>query len=322
MKSRIIVPLSLVLLSGFVILLGLYLFGINMKFMSGSIITACSDIIRDFQNHIHFSPESFASFLVIVAGLLGLALMFKQLISFMYSYIKLNNHLKSRHIPYKLKKIIHNHDLAGISFYLPNSVKLTAYTIGFFKPKIILSRQMVKKFSYKELEAVVLHEVHHVRNFHIWWLLISKLTSALLFFVPVVDYLVQELKLEFELASDSFVVETQKTNDYLRSSLIQNLQLETKVIPNFATPPIEKRIEYLTSGKSSFSKLNYKKIGISVVVLVFMFGMTIYSPAKTSAQISNLVCNDNSQCQTTDCDSHYEFDNRNFSSEALFSSQQ
>lgn len=322
MKSRIIVPLSLVLLSGFVIILGLYLLKINLNFMTESIITVCSDIIQDFQNHIHFSPESFTSLLVLVVGLLGLSLMFKQFISFMYSYVNLNNHLSSTHVPNKLKNIIQTHNLTEISFYLLDTTKLTAYTIGFFKPKIVLSKQMVKKLSFKELEAVVLHEVHHVKNFHIWWLLISKLTSALLFFVPVVDYLVQELKLEFELASDSFVVETQKTNDYLRSSLIQNLQFETKDIPNFATPPIEKRIEYLISGKSSFSKLNYKKLGISVVVLVFMFGMTIYSPAKTSAQISNLICNDSSECQTTDCTSHYESDILNFSPAVSFSPQQ
>lgn len=308
MRSKKTLPVVFVLISIIVFLLGFYLFAVNANFNLKSIIVVCSEVLKGLQNRVYFSLDGFFSLLILLIISIGFSLMLRQLFVFMVSYKNLNKNSKTNKTPLKLTKIIRKHNLKNISFYILDSSKFTAYTTGFFKSKIFISKHIIINLSFQQLESVVLHEVYHVRSFHIWWLIISKLASSLLFFVPIIEHLAGELRLEFELAADSFAIKKQKTNDHLCASLLLNLKSKSGVIPYFATPPIEKRIEYLVSGKIIKSKMGYKKIGISVVVMLIMFGLVTMRPASTNAKI--------------DCSNTYESNTLNFSPAMLFSYQQ
>ena len=319
MNFRVVTPLSIFFISASILVLGFTLLEINIQFIANSLITVCTNVLSDLQEHVHFNFYTLLSLLVLATGILGLLLMLRRLVVFLFSYRKLGSHLKSKSISQKLNSIIRKHDLEYISFSIIDSVDSTAYTIGFFKPKIIVSNRMIDTFSFKQLEAVVLHESYHVRHFHMWLLLFSKLISSLLFFVPVIEVLVQKLILEFELAADAFVIETQRTKSHLCSSLALSLTFEDGVALQFATPPITQRIEYLVSGSIDSNKIDLKKMTVSVVTVASMFLLFVFNPSRINADLRDLVCSDSRECQTNDCVSHYESDKINFSPAILFS---
>src|SRR5581483_130700 len=57
---------------------------------------------------------------------------------------------------------------------------------GIVRPKVVIGRELLRRFSAKELEAALLHESYHVRNFDPLRVLLAGTFSKGLFFVPVV----------------------------------------------------------------------------------------------------------------------------------------
>lgn len=78
--------------------------------------------------------------------------------------------------------------------------------IGFFKPAILLPRWAVEELSLEELNAVVLHELGHLRRWDDWTNLAQKIVRAILFFHPGVWWIDSRLTLEREMACDDLVL--------------------------------------------------------------------------------------------------------------------
>jgi beta-lactamase regulating signal transducer with metallopeptidase domain len=87
--------------------------------------------------------------------------------------------------------------------------------IGFFRPMVILPRWTVEELSAEELNAVVLHEMAHLRRWDDWSNLAQKVIRALFFFHPAVWWLDSRLTLEREMACDDLVLaETSDARGY------------------------------------------------------------------------------------------------------------
>ncbi|KKQ93180.1 MAG: Transcriptional repressor, CopY family, partial [Candidatus Levybacteria bacterium GW2011_GWA1_39_11] len=204
--------------------LGAYLLITKTTLHPQLFITACGEVLKNIQEHVHFNPDGVLSSLILFVTTISVSLALFQLIKFVVSHRRLHRFQAEETLPDNLKTIVSKHDLSQTAVVVDRNNKLTAYTIGLFKPKIIVSSALIAKLSHEQLEAVVLHELHHLRSRHLLWLLLSKLISSLFFFIPLVEYLAQQLKTEFELAADAFVVEKQKTRDHLCGSLALNIQ--------------------------------------------------------------------------------------------------
>jgi len=79
--------------------------------------------------------------------------------------------------------------------------------IGFFKPMIVIPRWALAELSMEELEAVLLHEMAHLRRWDDWSNLTQKIIRALLFFHPAVWWIDNRLTLEREMACDELVLD-------------------------------------------------------------------------------------------------------------------
>jgi beta-lactamase regulating signal transducer with metallopeptidase domain len=77
---------------------------------------------------------------------------------------------------------------------------------GFFRPRILLSPELLANLSVAELEQVVLHEVEHLRRYDDWTNLLQKLSLVLVPLHPVLLWLDRRLCLERELACDDSVL--------------------------------------------------------------------------------------------------------------------
>ena len=255
------------------------------------------------------------SSLVLLVAAAGVGFSLWQLVRFLFAHRKLHQMKNVSRIPGKLQWVMNKHNLKDNSILIENGGTLTAYTIGLFKPRIVISNSLINNLTKQQLEAVVLHELYHFKNRHVLWLLLSRLISALFFFIPLIDYLSQQLKTEFELAADSFVVEKQKTKRHLCDSLALNLQYAGGVIPHFATSPIETRVESLVGNNFSFNRISIRQLVVSVFSLIIMLGLAFIQPSNISANsgvVSGGLCKSDVECQSTDCSAYETSELHNF----------
>ena len=90
--------------------------------------------------------------------------------------------------------------------------------IGFTKPRVVIPSWTVEELSSLELNAILLHELAHLRRRDDWTNLIQKLVKAVLFFHPGVWWMEKELSLHREMACDDEVLaETGNPRSYAES---------------------------------------------------------------------------------------------------------
>lgn len=307
-KRNIILPASFIVISGVTLFLGIYLITTRTSLHLKPFITFCGEVLKNIQDHVHIDSDGAASFLIILASTIGVSLASMQIIRFLRSHKQLLQlHHDEVSLPKKLNRIVNKNNLQHISFMVTKDRHLTAYAIGLIRPRIAISESLIARVSSSQLEAIILHEFYHVRSRHVLWMLLAKVTSSLLFFVPLIKYLTRQLKIEFELEADSFVAQKQRTRNHICSALALNLKYANGVMPHFSTSPIERRVESLTTEKSALEKVRGSQLSISLLSIGFMLGLIFTQPNQATAAInpqSNLTCSIEEECMTTDCLDH------------------
>jgi beta-lactamase regulating signal transducer with metallopeptidase domain len=77
---------------------------------------------------------------------------------------------------------------------------------GFFRPRILLSPELLAALSPRELQQVILHEMEHLRRYDDWTNLLQKLSLALVPLHPVLLWLDRQMCVERERACDDSVL--------------------------------------------------------------------------------------------------------------------
>ena len=91
--------------------------------------------------------------------------------------------------------------------------------IGFIKPLVVIPSWAMRELSAVELNAILLHELAHLRRWDDWTNLIQKIVGALLFFHPAVWWIEKKLALEREMACDDLVlVQSGQSAKFMRSA--------------------------------------------------------------------------------------------------------
>jgi beta-lactamase regulating signal transducer with metallopeptidase domain len=78
--------------------------------------------------------------------------------------------------------------------------------IGFMRPAVVIPAWAMRELSAPELNAILLHELAHLRRWDDWTNLVQKIVGALLFFHPAVWWIEKRLSLEREMACDDAVL--------------------------------------------------------------------------------------------------------------------
>jgi len=86
--------------------------------------------------------------------------------------------------------------------------------IGFFRPAVVIPRWAMQELSTAELNAVLLHELAHLRRWDDWTNLLQKLFRAILFFHPAVWWIESKLSVEREMACDDIVLAKTDARSY------------------------------------------------------------------------------------------------------------
>ncbi|AHF17379.1 hypothetical protein NIASO_06435 [Niabella soli DSM 19437] len=94
-------------------------------------------------------------------------------------------------------------------------------TIGFLKPVILLPVAVVNQLSVRQLEAIILHELAHIKNndYLINW--VNQVILTILYFNPFARLLVKMQELDREQSADGWVTRFQYDPHLYASTLLQ-----------------------------------------------------------------------------------------------------
>jgi bla regulator protein BlaR1 len=82
-------------------------------------------------------------------------------------------------------------------------------TIGYLKPVILLPLAAINQLSPQQLEAVLLHELAHIRRYDYFINLVIRFIQTILYFNPFVKALVKTVEIEREKSCDEMVIQFQ-----------------------------------------------------------------------------------------------------------------
>lgn len=96
-------------------------------------------------------------------------------------------------------------DVRSAGLYVSQDMRVPT-AVGFLKPSVVLPAWALAELSPAELNAVLLHELAHLRRWDDWTNLAQKILRAVFFFHPAVWFVENRLSLEREMACDDLVL--------------------------------------------------------------------------------------------------------------------
>ncbi|QGQ94673.1 M56 family peptidase [Paenibacillus psychroresistens] len=217
LKSNLIF-LSILLLCTLVLLnMGLYithtLYGLQYTW---GIFNCLLKITIEF-SQLHFLFH-IGSFILIIYTFLRVCIrIFKQItLTLKWNrYFNENEHsLSSKHI--KAKYSHSNSEICVIEH--PGFIALT---IGIFKPRIILSTFVLTQFDEQEIEAIILHEQYHFKNYDPLKVFLVTLILDAINYIPIIKILVHHYKICKELMADQYAISKMNSSFGLSKALLK-----------------------------------------------------------------------------------------------------
>jgi beta-lactamase regulating signal transducer with metallopeptidase domain len=111
---------------------------------------------------------------------------------------------------------------------------LEAVAIGYLRPMVLLPVSMVTQMPPEMLEAVIAHELAHIRRFDLWVNLFQRVAETLLFYHPAVWWLSSRLRAEREFCCDEMAVKATRQ----RATYASALENVARARPLFKSPAL------------------------------------------------------------------------------------
>jgi beta-lactamase regulating signal transducer with metallopeptidase domain/outer membrane protein assembly factor BamB len=96
--------------------------------------------------------------------------------------------------------------LRGSSRVFVSGRALEAVALGYLRPMVLLPATLMTQMQPEMLEAVIAHELAHIRRLDLWVNLAQRVVETLLFYHPAVWWLSSRLRAERELCCDELAV--------------------------------------------------------------------------------------------------------------------
>lgn len=155
--------------------------------------------------------------------------------------------------------------------------------LGHLKPIVLLPLSLVSRLDVQQVEAILLHELAHIKRHDYFWNILQMVMETLLFFNPVAWWLSGLIREEREHCCDDYVLRrTQQSLPYAHALLALEEYRISSYTAAMALSGTQKnsllnRIKRITAMKQN--KGNTQKILASVTVLVLLAAMACFATA-------------------------------------------
>ncbi len=152
-------------------------------------------------------------------------------------------------------------------------------TVGFLKPVILLPVAMVNQLSMEQTQAIILHELAHIRRNDYLQNLITQIILTILYFNPFVRFLAKMQNLEREKSADNWVMQFEYDNCMYAKTLLLLARHNTGAPVRLAVPisgkrsPLLERVEFLLGS----GKRRYPSVKSLSFLCTFMVTMLVCS---------------------------------------------
>lgn len=170
----------------------------------------------------------------------------------------------------------------------------TPLTIGFWKPVILLPVAAINHLSLQQAEAIILHELNHIRRNDYFINLLIACMDILLFFNPFVRVLTHIIKNERENSCDDMVLQFRYDAGHYANALLvleRNRTVSSHLTLN-ATGRSKKlllqRVERILNKRSSGNSINQRLLAYVITgFLIALIGL--YNPGKVIVKTIDTV---------------------------------
>ena len=172
-----------------------------------------------------------------------------------------------------------------VQFHLSNIIS-SPMTVGFMKPIILFPIAYVNRLSYEQVEAILIHELAHIKRNDYLLNLIKVFIESILFFNPFIWQLSKIMEYERENACDDLVLGEIKAPILYATALaeLETLRHENAALTLAATGnknQLLERIKRITNMESNHK--NSKQRLIALLASTFtLVGLAIFFPIKES----------------------------------------
>jgi bla regulator protein blaR1 len=152
-------------------------------------------------------------------------------------------------------------------------------TIGYLKPIILLPVAAISHLSTQQVEAIILHELSHIRRFDYLFNLIINFIRTALYFNPFVSAFVRNIEKEREKSCDELVIQFQyKPHEYASALLMLQknwLTEHTMMLAAAKTNDLLARVESILGIKKR-SNYSFRRLAGAIAILVCMLSMNAF----------------------------------------------
>ncbi|TNJ62224.1 M56 family metallopeptidase [Paenibacillus hemerocallicola] len=186
-----------------------------------------------------------------------------------------NRHAKlTKHLNYKYRGL-------GTEIIVVRNEAFVALAIGMYRPKIVISTQVLHMFNDDEVKAILLHEWHHCRNHDSIKLFIMTLLTEAFGYWPIMKPIFRYYQTWTELLADRFAIRQMGTELHLGSVLLKLSKLgktEPVTAVHFAASAMHYRmlqvLEPHQTVKVKISLLRPLLASLSLLLLLMLGGDT------------------------------------------------
>lgn len=164
-------------------------------------------------------------------------------------------------------------------------------TVGFLRPVILLPVAMINQLSIEQTQAIILHELAHIRRNDYLQNLITQITLTLLYFNPFIRLLAKMHNLEREKSADNWVMQFEYDSCMYAKTLLQLARQSAAAPTQLAVPisdqrsPLLERVEFLLgSGKRRFPSV--KSLSFLCMVMVTMLTCSLLNKSGSDHKIN------------------------------------
>lgn len=152
-----------------------------------------------------------------------------------------------------------------------------AFTMGFFRTRIVLSTGLLELLDDDEQQAVIYHELYHLKHGDPLKTLLLYLFSSVMWYLPILKWFHQNYRIIRELLADNYSIKQMETPTHLGSALIKMIKRGSRTpLPfshvSFAETSINYRIKQLVEPESKLPfQFPLKSMMISLKILFILF---------------------------------------------------
>lgn len=245
---------------------------------------SCTQTIGTFlSSPYHWTGIAVLSLVLILSSYFVAKVLFSALKT--HRHLKVFTAVKLRRVPQHVQLLTRKHVIAAHTLVMVKNTQPVAFAMGLFHPKIVITSGLVKLLTATELEAVLLHELYHLRHRHSLLLLGAEITASTLSFLPSLFDLLKSMKSHLEYAADSYAVQQQHTEKYLLAAIQKVMAYEQpyRFEPAFGVTIVEQRIHKLTHHTLIEPSVSNSRALITAGS-IFIFGLLLMLPAPTQVQ--------------------------------------